>query len=109
MRLLLDECVTRFLKRDLIGHDVQTVAEAGFRGLKNGALLRAASGAFDALITVDRNLQYQQNIRTLDIALVILVAGGTTYDDLKSLIPQVEDALRTIRPGETTEIKISET
>jgi hypothetical protein len=43
MKLLLDECVTRFLKRDLIGHDVHTVDEAGFKGLKNGALLRAAS------------------------------------------------------------------
>ena len=49
MKLLLDECVTRYLKRDLIGHDVSTVDEAGFKGLKNGALLRAADGNFDVL------------------------------------------------------------
>jgi hypothetical protein len=62
MKLLLDECVARDLKRDLTGHDVMTVVEAGYQGLKNGALLRVASSAYDAFITVDRNLPFQQNI-----------------------------------------------
>ena len=57
MKLLLDECVTRYLKRDLIGHDVITVDEAGFKGLKNGALLRAANGNFDVLMTVDKSIR----------------------------------------------------
>ena len=57
MKLLLDKCVTRHLKRDLIGHEAKTVAEAGFRGLENGDLLRAASGKYEVLITVDRNLR----------------------------------------------------
>ena len=56
MKLLLDECVTRYRKRDLIGHDVSTVDEAGFKGLKNGALLRAADGNFDVLVTVDKSI-----------------------------------------------------
>ncbi|MBV8858124.1 MAG: DUF5615 family PIN-like protein [Acidobacteria bacterium] len=56
MRVLLDECVTRYLKRDLPGHEVFTVEEAGFKGLKNGRLLRAAAGQYDALLTVDQNL-----------------------------------------------------
>ena len=56
MKLLLDECVVRDLKKDLVGHAVSTVVEAGFGGLENGALLRAASGHYDVLITVDRNL-----------------------------------------------------
>lgn len=109
MKVLLDECVTRFLKRDLTGHEVHTVAEAGFRGLKNGALLRAASGTYDALITVDRNLQYQQNPQSLDIAVVIMVAGGITYDHLKPLIPQIEKSLQTIQPGEMIIIGTSKT
>ena len=54
MRLLLDECVPKRLRRELSGYDVQTVREAGWAGLKNGALLRAADGSFDALITVDQ-------------------------------------------------------
>jgi predicted nuclease of predicted toxin-antitoxin system len=105
MKLLLDECVTRKLKRDLAGHDVLTVTDAGFRGLKNGALLRAASGTFDVLITVDRNLQYQQNIRSLPIAVVIIVAGGITYDKLKPVGPLIENALKTINPGEMIKIE----
>jgi len=47
MKLLLDECVVRKLKRDLVGHDVTTVMEAGYSGLKNGVLLRAAEGNFE--------------------------------------------------------------
>jgi len=54
MRVLLDECVTRYLKRDSIGHDVSAVEEAGLKGLKNGRLLQAMSGRFDVLVTVDR-------------------------------------------------------
>ena len=71
MKLLLDECVARKLKQDLVGHQVNTAAEAGYSGMKNGALLRAASGKFDALITVDRNLPFQQNIGSFEIAVVV--------------------------------------
>lgn len=46
MRVLLDECVTRYLKRDLVGHEVLTVEKAGLKGLRNGQLLQAASGRF---------------------------------------------------------------
>ena len=109
MKLLLDECVTRLFKRDFVGHEVMTVAEAGYRGLKNGALLRTASAKFDVLITVDRNLQFQQNIRSLPIAVLILVAGGITYDHLKPMAPQLEDALELIRPGEIVVIETSKT
>jgi hypothetical protein len=51
MKLLLDECVTNYLKLDFAAHEVFTVEEAGLKGLKNGKLLRAASGNFDVLIT----------------------------------------------------------
>ena len=62
MKLLLDECVVRDLKRDLVGHEVLTAVEAGFGGLENGELLRAAASQFDVLITVDRNLPFQRSI-----------------------------------------------
>jgi hypothetical protein len=105
MKLLLDECVTRLLKRDLTGHDVHTVVEAGFKGLKNGALLRAAAGTYDALITVDKNLKYQQNIRNLQIAVIVLVARSTTYGDLKPLLPRTLEAAGKIKPGEIVTIQ----
>ena len=57
MKLLLDECVPRRLKRDFPQHEVSTVIEAGFQGLKNGLLLQSAANAgFEVLITVDQNL-----------------------------------------------------
>src|SRR5258705_9294275 len=99
MKLLLDECVVRDLKRDLVGHDVSTVLEAGFGGLENGELLRAASENYDVLITVDRNLPFQQNIASLEIGVLILMGTGITYADLRPLIPPVLEKLPTIRPG----------
>ncbi len=103
MKLLLDECVTRHVRRDFVGHDVFTVDEAGFKGLKNGALLRrAASDNFEVLVTVDQNLASQQNIHTLPIAILILVGKKNTYAALKPLIPQALEALQHIKPGDLT-------
>jgi predicted nuclease of predicted toxin-antitoxin system len=62
VKLLLDECVTRHLKRDLSVHEVHTVEEAGFKGLENGDLLKAASGAYEVLITVDRNIPISKTL-----------------------------------------------
>jgi len=100
MKVLLDECVTRYLKRDFTGHDVLTVEEAGFRGLKNGRLLQAASGQYEVLVTVDQNLQYQQNLKNLAVAIMVLKAKRSTYAMLKPLMPQVLEILEKINPGE---------
>jgi len=105
MKLLLDECVTRRLKLDLIGHDAKTVGEAGFRGLKNGDLLRAAAPDFDVLITVDRNLPFQQNMVAFQIAVVILISRGITHTDLKPLVPELLASLDTIKPGELLRVE----
>ncbi|MDT5269396.1 MAG: hypothetical protein QOH49_1582 [Acidobacteriota bacterium] len=102
MRVLLDECVTRYLKRDFPGHEVLTVEEAGFKGLKNGRLLQAASGQYDAFVTVDQNLQYQQNLHTFDLAIIVLKARRSTYPMLKPLMPKVLESLEKIKPGEVT-------
>jgi predicted nuclease of predicted toxin-antitoxin system len=104
MRLLLDECVPRRLGRDFVGHTVSTVEEAGFKGLKNGQLLSAAAGNFDVLVTVDKNIPFQQNLRTLNISILILVTASNRYQDLKTLAPKALDALKQIRPGETLRV-----
>src|SRR5438067_9457310 len=101
MKILLDECVTRYLKRDLAAHDVSTVEEAGFKGLKNGRLLQAASGQYDVLVTVDQNLQYQQNLNAFALAIILLKAPRSTYPFLKMLMPQVLESLGRIKPGES--------
>jgi hypothetical protein len=105
MRVLLDECVTRYLKRDLPGHEVFTVEEAGFKGLKNGRLLQAAAGRYDVLVTVDRNLPHQQNPQTLPLPVVVLSAKRSTYPALKPLMPRVLEALENIEAGRVVVIK----
>ena len=105
MKLLLDECVPRRLRRDLAEHEVFTIEQAGFKGLKNGALLRAAAGQFEALITVDKSMPHQQTAALLDLALVILRAKSNKYPALKPLAPQILEALASIQPGEVIIIR----
>jgi predicted nuclease of predicted toxin-antitoxin system len=100
MKVLLDECVTRYPKRDFTGHEVLTVEEAGFKGLKNGQLLQAASGQYDVLVTVDQNLQYQQNLTSSGVAIIVLKAQRSTYPMLKPLMSQVLGTLEEIKSGE---------
>jgi hypothetical protein len=100
MKLLLDECVTRYLKPEFVGHEVSTIDDAGFKGLKNGALLAVASDRFDVLVTVDQNLRYQQNLVNLKIAILVFSAERTTFPKLKPLIPKALAELTTIKPGE---------
>jgi predicted nuclease of predicted toxin-antitoxin system len=72
MRLLLDESVPARLRRSLTDHSVRTVVEAAWSGVKNGKLLALAAADFDAFVTVDKNLPFQQNLATLPIALLVL-------------------------------------
>jgi predicted nuclease of predicted toxin-antitoxin system len=104
MKLLLDECVTCYLKREFAGHEVQTVDEAGLKGLKNGELLRAASEIFDALITVDKNISQQQNVRDLKIAILVLVAKKNSIEALAPLVPQALNILPQLARGEIVQI-----
>jgi predicted nuclease of predicted toxin-antitoxin system len=105
MRLLLDECMPRRLRRDLAGHDVFTIEQAGLKGLQNGRLLRAASGTFDVLLTVDKNMPFQQSVSKLPIAVLIFVVKSNTYQNLKSLVPGALNTLATIKPGEVLRVE----
>ena len=104
MRVLLDECVPRPLRDELSGHDVKTVAEAGWAGVKNGELLRLAAQRFDVLLTVDRNLEYQQNFVDAGVAVIVMHAPTNDIVDLKPLMPAVLRALRTAARGKVTNI-----
>ena len=106
MKLLLDECVTSRLRHDLLGHEVFTVDDAGLKGLKNGALLHAASGKFDVLVTVDQKLSHEQDVSRYDIAVLVLIARSNRHEELKSLIPLALQALSSVRPGNVIQIKV---
>src|SRR3990170_8215946 len=104
MRLLLDECVPKRLKRELPGHDVQTVQDMGWAGIKNGALLKLAAGQFDALLTVDQGIEFQQNLSGLTISVVVMLAASNDVDDLRPLLLGVEQALAGLRVGEISRV-----
>jgi predicted nuclease of predicted toxin-antitoxin system len=105
MRLLLDECLPRKLKRQFTHHAVKTVPEMGWSGLKNGELLTLAEAEFDVFITADQNLQFQQNLAGRKISVLVLVAGNTRLETLSALVPAAEAALATVRPGEVISVR----
>ncbi|HEY0083952.1 MAG TPA: DUF5615 family PIN-like protein [Pyrinomonadaceae bacterium] len=100
MRVLLDECVPRKLKHELPEHEVLTVTERGWSGVKNGELLALAVAEFDAFLTIDQNLKYQQNLQTFPIAILLLVARNNRLKTLLPLMPDIREALAEIKAGE---------
>lgn len=105
MKILFDEGVPRPLKRELIGHDVRTVTEMRWAGIKNGALLRLDEPEFDVFLTVDRHIPEQQNMRGLQLAMVPVLAPNNKLDTLSPLVPNILAALTTIQPGDIVRIK----
>jgi predicted nuclease of predicted toxin-antitoxin system len=98
MRILLDESLPRRLRREFTGHSVSTVADCGWSGISNGELLELAAARFDAFVTADQNLQYQQNLAALPIRVVLLIARDNRFETLTSLIPQLLLRLETAPP-----------
>ena len=104
LRVLLDECVPRRLKTDLRDHEVRTVQEEGWASLKNGELLRVAAGHFDVLLTLDRNIAFQQNLRGLNIAVLAMEVTSNRLVDIRPIMSQVRAALPKVRAGEVTRV-----
>lgn len=105
MRILLDECAPRPLKRELADYDIRTVVEMGWSGTKNGELLRLMSQeGFTVLLTTDQNLRYQQNLVQAGVAVVVLVASSNKLSDLLPLVPDTRNVLNTITLGEVIEV-----
>ena len=101
MLLLLDECSPRPLKRDLIGHDVRHIVDMGWSSKRNGELLRLMLAEhFEALLTVDQNLEFQQNLRASGIGVVVVLARTNRVKELRPLVPQMLRALDRVMPGE---------
>ena len=98
MRLLLDECIPVRLRKALPLHAVTTVGQAGWSGVKNGKLLALAASSFDAFVTVDKNLPYQQSAANLPIAVLVLDAVSNELPSLMPLVPALERALAVFVP-----------
>jgi predicted nuclease of predicted toxin-antitoxin system len=93
MRILLDESLPRDLGREISGHEVTTVQQAGWAGLENGELLRRAVARFDVLVTGDQNMEHQQNPTRLPLSVIILVAASNRIEALRPLVPELLQAL----------------
>jgi hypothetical protein len=105
MKVLLDECVPRRFKNALPDHECQTVPEAGLAGQKNGLLLSLAEGAgFDLFLTMDKGLQYQQNLAGRRIAILIVRARSNRLEDLLPHLEACRSIMSSIRPGEVIRV-----
>jgi predicted nuclease of predicted toxin-antitoxin system len=106
MKVLIDECAPRALKTFLTnhGHESLTVQEAGWAGKQNGELLKLAETDFDALVTVDTNLRYQQNMEGRRIAIVILQSSSNRLEHVRQYFSACVLALDRIKPGEIVQV-----
>ena len=94
MKILLDECVTKHLKPKLLVHEVSTVREMNWSGIKNGKLMSlCVEENFDILLTIDKNLQYQQNLAKYPIAIVIFDSISADINELIKFIPAFLDQI----------------
>ena len=105
MRVLIDECLPKRLKHEVNADVIRTVPEMNWASAKNGVLLRLAEQEFDVFLTNDRNLEYQQTLKTVNLAIVVLIARSNDITDLKPLMPAANEALKTIGVGEIVYIK----
>jgi predicted nuclease of predicted toxin-antitoxin system len=105
MKVLLDECVPRKLKNHLPGIECQTVPETGLAGKKNGELLSLAErDGFQVFLTLDRGIEYEQNLRNRAIGIVIVRSKSSRLDDLLSYTPEILKVLGSIRSGQLVKV-----
>ena len=95
MKILFDECVPRRFRKLLSGHEVETVQEAGWKGVTNGALLKKATDRYDVFLTVDRNLAFQQNPASLSICVIVIHSPSNRLKDLERHAPELLRFLET--------------
>lgn len=99
-KVILDECLPRRLCGLLIGHEAMTVPQAGFAGYKNGRLLAAIESGFDVFVTIDGNLEYQQNLIGVSIGIVVIVADSNRLESLVPKVPSILKEIAIVKPGE---------
>ena len=94
MKILLDECVTKHLKPYLTDHEVLTVREMQWSGIKNGKLMTLCTQySFDILLTIDKNLQYQQNLDKYPVIIVVLNCFTSKVEELAMFLPAFQTQL----------------
>jgi hypothetical protein len=106
VKILLDECVDQRLAEDFVGHEVRTVKQMGWNSKQNGELLTLAASHFEAFVTTDRNLSFQQNLPRFNIAVVVLTAPTNRLSDLRPIIRALLKALPFVKMGKVHEVGV---
>jgi predicted nuclease of predicted toxin-antitoxin system len=106
MRILLDENLDWRLERALVGHHVESVQRNGMAGLQNGTLLAVANESFDVFVTMDGNIEFQQNYSALMLRIVALRAKSNRLSDTEPLMPKLVSLLPTLRGGTLTVVAV---
>lgn len=102
MRILIDENLPRHLKSLLPDHDVSTVQEMGWAGIRNGLLLDHAETQFDVFLTADKNLRRQQSLADRDLAVIVFPSNRLPI--VQSLKEALHTRLQSVRPGQVIEL-----
>ena len=105
MKILFDQGTPAPLRHALAGHTISTVYEMDWAKLENGELLKAGEVSFDAFVTTDQNLRYQQNLTGRRLA--ILVLPTTSWPKIQAQVPKVIAAVNALRPGDLVELNFS--
>jgi hypothetical protein len=103
MKILFDQGTPSPLRKTLTPHRVSTAFAMGWAEMENGNLLAAAEKAFDALITTDKNLRYQQNL--VGRRLAVLVLPTTSWPEIQKHLKAVSDAVDALKPGDFIELR----
>ena len=99
---MIDESLPRHLKQMLSKHEAITVQEMGCTGIRNSELLAKAESEFDVLITADKNLRYQQNVKGIHLAIVVFPSNRLGV--IKGLTERLKEVLSQIEPGQIIEL-----
>jgi hypothetical protein len=100
MRILLDENFPADFSTLLVGHDTSNVHSHGWAGIKNGELLRRAHDVCEVFVTLDRNLEFQQNIKVLSFGVLVVRSRSNRIADLIPHIPGILQAAIQVGPGQ---------
>lgn len=106
-RVLFDENLPRLLRLKLTEFDIRTVQEEGWGSYRNGELLRRAEDKFEVLLTADRRMQYQQNLTTFGIGVVVIVTPRLQLQVLERALEPLRTALGAVSAGEVIHVHIS--
>lgn len=97
MKILLDECITKRLKTYLKEYETFTVHQLNLNGIKNGVLLKyCADNNFDVLLTIDKNLMFQQNLDRYSVTIVVLNSTTSKVEELITFLSSLKTQLNTL-------------